>query len=108
MTKNARKPDADSIEQKQVDADFAFVLSDPRGRRFVWELISSCGVYKAPFSTNFGLMSHAVGRADVGRELLVRLMEGFPNEYLEAQQEHIEREKLKKLRDESRAEDGDD
>ena len=40
----------DRFKLRDEDADAKWVLSDPRGRRFVWRYLALCGVYKSSFT----------------------------------------------------------
>lgn len=42
--------DAKEIARQQEIADFRWLMSDPRGRRFMWRLMGHCKVFQ-PHST---------------------------------------------------------
>lgn len=54
--------------------DLAFICDDPRGRRFLWRLLSECAVFKAVFNPNNSIMSHNEGRRQVGLDVLADIM----------------------------------
>lgn len=93
--RNARRPD--EFDQQRLlaetaQADLAFVMDDPRGRRFVWALLGTCGIYANSFNTNFGVSAFACGRQSIGQDLLRRITIEQPRQYLQMQAEAIERD----------------
>lgn len=92
--KNARNPEElDRADDAGIDAknDLRFVLSDARGRRFLWGLLGECGVHRCSFDPNFGRMSFSEGMRNVGLMLQQRMTLADPDAYLMAQAEAMER-----------------
>ena len=59
VLKNAADPSQvakakETEKQRQIreDNDLLFILSDPRGRRFIWRLLGFCGVFNSSFTGN--------------------------------------------------------
>ena len=55
-----------------ADADLAWVLSDARGRRVLWRIIASAGVWERIRAPNPDI-HYREGRRDVGIELMERI-----------------------------------
>lgn len=60
----------EKLAQKTADDDFLWLMSDPRGRRFIWRKLGETGVYSKIFNTHGGWMNFNEGRRDVGLSLL--------------------------------------
>ena len=58
-------------ERANVRADMEYVAADPRGRRFLWRLLSKCHVYGEVFNTNGSIMAHQAGMRTVGLNLVI-------------------------------------
>lgn len=99
--RNARNPDEMDLQQLAIETeqeDLAFVMADPRGRRFMWALMGKCGVYTNAFNTNFGVSAFACGRQSVGQDLLRRVTTERPEQYLQMQAEAIALDKADRQR----------
>lgn len=70
------------LEDKTYEADVLWLMDNPRGRRFVWDLLSKCGVYSTSFTTNGSLVMFKEGRRDVGLRLLNELQMIAPDEFM--------------------------
>lgn len=55
-----------------VDTDLTHVLADPRGRRVLWRIIASAGVWERIRAPNPDI-HYREGRRDVGIELMERI-----------------------------------
>lgn len=73
---NARKLDRD-----QEKADFAWLMSDKRGRRFMWRLLERTGVYRNPFTGNSETFFRC-GAMNVGQMYMADLTDMAPEGYL--------------------------
>jgi hypothetical protein len=91
MVRNAADPEQVSkAKEKELRgrdleiSDFAWVLSDRRGRRFLWRLFDFCGINKLSFAgelvatTNFN-----EGMKNVSNKLMADIMETRPDAYVE-------------------------
>lgn len=63
--------------------DLEFVLSDSRGRRFIWDLFGSTNLFTSCFDREALLMAFRAGRRDVGLELFREVAFAFPEKYAE-------------------------
>ena len=54
----------------RAEADFRWLMSGPKGRRFVWYLLSLTRALNSSFSTNAMQMSHSEGRKEIGYALM--------------------------------------
>lgn len=71
----------DRHADKVADADFKWLLDDPRGRRFVWQLMGRCNVFSPVFNTHGGLMNFNEGRRDTGLFLLAEINRLCPAQF---------------------------
>lgn len=80
--------DREAIEQKrklareQEVADLRWLLDQPQGRRFMWRLLSTCGVYRTSFTGNSETFLRE-GRRQVGLEFMADIHEHCPERYVE-------------------------
>lgn len=72
---NARKLDRD-----QEKADFAWLMSDKRGRRFMWRMLEVTGVYRSSFTGNSETFFRE-GQRNVGLKLISDIHELAPDTY---------------------------
>lgn len=86
--RDTQRSDASRAERERADNELRFVMGDARGRRFVWGLLASAGIYRSSFATDPLVMAHAEGKRDTGLRLLDRLLRVTPGDYLKAQQEN--------------------
>lgn len=87
LGRDAQRKDAQRAARERDDNDLRFVMSDARGRRFVWELLGAAGVFRSSFATDALVMAHNEGKRDTGLRLLDRLLRVAPAEYRMAQEE---------------------
>jgi hypothetical protein len=95
--------DKETVRKKGLDerlarrtelADVHALLSQRAGRRFVWRLLSECGVFKSSFTGNNSTFFNE-GRRDIGLRFMVDVQE-FPDLYLlmvKESREPLEKEK---------------
>lgn len=67
------------LEIERTDAKT--VLSTPEGRRWVWALLESAGVWSSSFESDALGMAFTSGRREVGLEVMRRLQRMLPGEY---------------------------
>lgn len=84
---------------REID-DLKVVLKKPEGRRFVYKMLSECGVFKASFSINSMQTAFQEGRRDIGLALLKSLDEAEPQAYSQMLTEHFSELKSKKPKQE--------
>ena len=78
----------DDLARQTSDADFRWLMNDPRGRRFIWQLIGHCNVFQPVFNTHGGIMNFNEGRRDVGLFLSGRINALCPELYAVAAAEN--------------------
>jgi hypothetical protein len=82
-------------KDRELD-DLKVVLKLPEGRRFIYWMLSSVGVWNTSFSLNSMQTSFNEGRRDVGLMLLKQLDEAEPNVHSQMLKEHYSELKSKK------------
>jgi 3-oxoacyl-[acyl-carrier-protein] synthase III len=60
--------------------DFAWVMSNERGRRFVYRYISECGVFKTSFTGNSTTFFNE-GARNIGLKIMADINEACPEQY---------------------------
>lgn len=81
------KSEKDKIFQAQLLNDaFKFVMSDSKGRRFVWAILQQSGVFRCSYTGNNDTFFNE-GQRNIGLKLLAELMNGFKSEYALMMQE---------------------
>lgn len=73
--------------KRSDQGDLAKVLESPQGRRFVWRLLTLCGVFQSSFEDNYGATSFNEGRRSVGLRLLSEVTDLNPEHYVLMMQE---------------------
>lgn len=72
--------------QTEVD-DLLWLMSDKRGRRFMWRLLSESGIYRTSFSTEALHMAFNEGQRNRGLALVGSVMQHCPDRFTEMQKE---------------------
>ncbi len=68
--------------RKQELNDVYNILAIPSGRRWVWRVLSDCGVFKSSFTGNSTTFFNE-GRRDIGLRILADVMEANPDAYVQ-------------------------
>lgn len=68
-----------------------YVLATVWGRKFVWDVLSTCGVLNASFNTEPLLMAFNEGKRDIGMRLLIMLETDRPGILQDMRAEDIAR-----------------
>lgn len=76
----AEESDKQRLRQLQSEADFKWFMSDERGRRFMWGLLGSTGVFRNAF-TGGNETFFRCGEQNIGHQLLARIHELCPERY---------------------------
>lgn len=71
---------ARSRAQRDID-DMATILSDIRGRRFIWRYLQECGVFKTSFNNSGSVTAFNEGMRNIGLKLLAEIMEADSEAY---------------------------
>lgn len=72
---------AADLAAKQEQADFRWLMSDPRGRRLVWAQLAAAGVFRTTFDPNPQQMAFAEGHRSAGLRLMSQLLTLTPDHY---------------------------
>jgi len=67
-------------ENRDID-DVAVILSDIRGRRFLWRYLGECGVFRSSFNNSGSITAYNEGMRNIGLKLLAEIMEADPDAY---------------------------
>lgn len=81
----ARKRLLESLDEDNQRAALAALLADEQVRDLLWRVIEMCGIFTDPFNTNFGSVAYGLGKASIGKRLLVLINEADPNAWLQMQ-----------------------
>lgn len=71
----------ESFEQKQELADIRYVLSDPRGRRYILKYLSAAGFYRNEFSPHADYRAFRDGQRNIAAKMLMDVLEVDPEAY---------------------------
>ena len=74
------------IDQDDLD----FMLRNPQSRRFLWWLLSSCGIYATSFNESAALAALREGERNVGLRVLAEIGRVYPLAYAELMREQID------------------
>ena len=90
---NKRAKDRMTQRENQFADDLKWIFSDRRGRRFYWDLMAHCGVFKNSFTGNSTTFFNE-GKRNVGLKLINDLTVVEPAAYLKmVQEEQSEQER---------------
>jgi hypothetical protein len=78
---------ARKLERDQEKSDFAWLMSDKRGRRFMWRMLDVTGVYRTSFTGNSTTFFNE-GQRNVGLKLIANIHEFAPDSYPTMLEEH--------------------
>ena len=74
-------------------SDFEWLMSDPRGRRIMFDLLAFCRVFKPSYTGNSETFFNE-GMRNVGLKYFLAVNQFCPEQYLAMTQEHNERMRL--------------
>ena len=92
---------------RRDDADLMFVLSDPRGRRFLWAELGRCGLHAQTYSPNNSEHCFKAGERNAAIRLNLDVIRVSPEMYLLMQQEAMAEDALNQLIEQQESEHGD-
>ena len=88
LVRNAADPEQvkeagikEKFGRKQELNDMYNILTTPYGRRWVWRVMTDCGIFKTSFTGNSTTFFNE-GRRDIGLRILADVMEANPDAYL--------------------------
>ena len=97
---------AEMLERRN-DGDLAFVLSDARGRRFLWRELGRCGLHAQTYSPNNSEHCFKAGERNAAIRLNLDVIRVSPEMYLLMQQEAMAEDEQNQLIDQQETEDDD-
>jgi hypothetical protein len=90
LDRNKAEGDAKKRLAKTVeDEDLKWFMSDRRGRRIVWRLLSDAGVFRSSFNTNAMTMAFNEGNRNYGNKMLAGINAVCPGRFQEMQREAL-------------------
>lgn len=81
VDKLRRKEASANIARRRHQADVAWVLASIEGRRFYWDLMIKCGVFRSSFTGNNSTFFNE-GERNIGLIMLADMNEADPQAYL--------------------------
>lgn len=87
-TKAEQAKRAKQLSEQRI-RDFSWVISDKRGRRFVWWLLEIAGVFRSSFTGNSETFFRE-GQRNAGLQVLGMIHEHAPDTYSLMLKEHLE------------------
>lgn len=62
--------------------DLKFILATEQGRRFIWAVLSDCGIYTESADNSGSWTYYKEGKRSIGLKLLSKIMATDPDSYL--------------------------
>lgn len=87
---DSKRRDAQAEQQLAASNDVKWIMSDARGRRFVWRLLEQAGIYRSSMAATPEVTAFNEGNRAGGLRLLTKLLAASPSEYLQMQKEMTE------------------
>lgn len=85
---HALRKDAERLRQRKL-GDLRKVLELPEGRRFVWDTMSACGIFRSSYVPNSDETQVNEGKRKIGLGLLENVFESAPSAFAQMQREHF-------------------
>jgi len=82
---------------EQELSDVRWILSDARGRRFIWRLFDYCGVYRTVMTGN-SYTFHNAGKQDVGHFVMGEVSMADPMALVNMTREQINEQKTREAK----------
>lgn len=80
----------DNRRAQQSIEDLKWLMSDKRGRRFMWELLAITGVFRNPFRGDRGGTDFRCGEMNIGQFYLGDINLNTPERYNQMIEEHLD------------------
>jgi hypothetical protein len=91
------RAEAQALDKRNEVDELLWLMSDPRGRHFVWRLLQGFGVYQLSFVTGIPdsdrLTAFNEGRRNEGLKLMTQIMRHCPARFTEMQKEASKHER---------------
>lgn len=75
------------LEAKIEEEDLKWVMSNKRGRRFVWRLLDRAGIYRSSFTGNSTTFFNE-GQRNIGLMLVAEIHRSCPDQYTQMIKEY--------------------
>ena len=88
------------VEQRNYDrhlSDIQQLVKTPAGRRYIWSVLSLCGVMSASMRDNMYATAFREGQRDIGMKMLKDLVAANPESYDQMRRENASNEKSDEL-----------
>lgn len=105
QVKNAGRDEKELRRRERNDIEF--LLSSPQGRRFLWKLLSECGIYELSYVTDSDMTAFNEGRRCVGNNILADILDVDPDGFTTLIKENREVEDLDEEEPEKADDDGE-
>lgn len=69
------------MEQQVEDDDFKWLMSDRRGRRYMWRQLGVTGVFRNPFALQREVTDFNCGKQVIGQTMLAEIHRLCPEQY---------------------------
>lgn len=77
--------------QRRIELeDVRWLMSDKRGRRLMWRLLSEAGIYRLSFAYDPSATAFNEGQRNIGLRFQADVMDGCPERFLEMHQEKMQ------------------
>jgi hypothetical protein len=86
----AKASEGDAHQRRTELEDLRWLMSDKRGRRFMFRLLSDSGLYRLSFAYDAAATAFNEGQRNLGLRFLNDVMEHCPERFLEMQQERVQ------------------
>jgi hypothetical protein len=70
------------LAQRIEISDLKWLMTDKRGRRFIWRLLEQAGVFQSSFSPNNAVMAFNEGKRNYGVWMLAQINAHCPESYI--------------------------
>lgn len=75
----------EQLSNKEREEALAALLRNESVRDYLWEIIGWCGVFADPMNSNFGNVAYGLGKAAIGKKLLVEINRADPKAWRDMQ-----------------------
>ena len=66
------------LEELTSKGDLISLLNLPEGKRFIWKLLSRCGIFESSFNHSGSIMYFNEGKRQIGLQLLSEITDHYP------------------------------
>lgn len=106
--KKQKEADAEELRlRKRRISDIAKLLKHPEFRRFIWNMLSETGIFRASFTNNAMQTSFLEGKRDVGLALVKDIDDADVNAIFQIRQEFVSELKSKEASNKNQEEQND-